>query len=321
MNTITDRINFIRKAFGSCSIDRTGKNAAVRCPSCDSDKEKKKLSINLDTWQAHCWVCGLKGKTVFPILKKFCDAKYADIFSEHFTEYKLNTDHTVSTANEKLSLPESFLFLGNPNNARDPDVRSCLRYLKKREVNEKDVWYFKLGTASNGRHRRRVIIPSFDTSGNLNFFVGRSIDSDGKYKYINADVNKKLIIFNEHNIDWSEELTLVEGPFDLMKCNENATCLLGSSLTEGMLLFERIITNRTPVLIAMDSDMRSKAQKIAMKLASFDCEVRILNLSEKRDVGEMSKEEFKKASVAAEHWSRSQSLKYKISEINSGSNT
>ena len=85
MDTISERVNFVRSAFGSCVIDRTGKNAAVHCPNCNSDKEKKKLSINLDTWQAHCWVCGLKGKTVLPILKKFCDARYVDIFSESFS--------------------------------------------------------------------------------------------------------------------------------------------------------------------------------------------------------------------------------------------
>ena len=45
------------------------------------------------------------------------------------------------------------------------------------------------------------------------------------------------------NIDWSKELALVEGAFDLVKSNENSTCLLGSKLSEKSRLFLQIIKN------------------------------------------------------------------------------
>ena len=68
-----------------------------------------------------------------------------------------------------------------------------------------------------------------------------------------------VIIFNELNIDWSKELTIVEGPLDLIKTNDNATCLLGSSLTEDMLLFQKIVANKTNIKLALDSDIFSKS--------------------------------------------------------------
>ena len=42
-------------------------------------------------------------------------------------------------------------------------------------------------------------------------------------KYLNANAKKKDLIFNELNIKWDEELTIVEGPLDLVKCNYNET--------------------------------------------------------------------------------------------------
>ena len=317
MNTVSSKIKFIKRVFGTCDVDRTGDNVAVSCPSCKTSS-KRKLSINLTTWQSHCWVCGLKGKTLLPILKKYFSHEYASVFKSQFMPKDAYIP-VESKEEEKLCLPEGYTFLGKPQNLKDPDVKACARYLFKRGLNKKDLWYFKLGTITSGRYRRRVIVPSFDANGELNFFVARSIDSDTNFKYINAPTDKKTIIFNEYNIDWSSELTLVEGPFDLMKTNENATCLLGSNLTEEMLLFQKIIKNKTPVALALDSDMQRKTQKIASLLSAYDCPVRIVGLGKNSDVGEMSKNEFNNALLNATAWKRDSMLKYKISEIGSGS--
>ena len=318
MNTISNKVKFIRSVFGVCDIDRSGENAAVPCPSCKTST-KKKLSINLSTWQTHCWVCGLKGKTLLPILKKYFRHGEAAVFKTQFMPKHAYVHLSEQEEEEKLELPAGYSFLGKIKNILDPDAKACICYLFKRGLTEKDIWYFKLGTIASGRYRRRVIIPSFDDKGQLNFFVARSIDPDNNFKYINAPTDKKTIIFNEYNIDWSNELTLVEGPFDLMKCNKNATCLLGSNLTEEMKLFQKVITNRTPIVHALDSDMGYKTQKIASLLTSYDCQVRMIDLGDKSDVGEMSKAEFQNALLNAELWQRDIRLKYKISEIGSGS--
>ena len=319
MDTISNKVKFIRAVFGVCDLDRAGENIAVSCPCCKTSS-KKKLSINLTTWQTHCWVCGLKGKTLFPILKKYFSHDQALRFKEKFMP-KGTTFGSIDKEEEveKLTLPQEYTFLGIKKNEIDPDFNSCVRYLYKRGLTEKDVWYFKLGCASAGRYRRRIIMPSFDAVGELNFFVARSIDSDGNFKYINAPTDKKTIIFNECNINWSKNLTIVEGPFDLIKANENATCLLGANLTEEMALFKKIIKFKTPITLALDADMSHKTQKIASLLSTYDCQVSIVNLGNNEDVGEMSKTEFIESLKCAKVWQRDERLKYKISKIGSGS--
>ena len=162
-------------------------------------------------------------------------------------------------------------------------------------------------------------MPSFDFDGELNYFTARSIDSDGAKKYINSKVQRKSVIFNEINIRWNEPLTLVEGPFDLMKCNWNATAMLGSYLDESYLLFQKIVKNQTDVVLAMDSDASKKMNKIAQKLKSYGINVKYLDLGKFNDVGEMSKNDFDLALRSAKSWSSVSLLNSKIRQIRSSS--
>jgi hypothetical protein len=132
-------------------------------------------------------------------------------------------------------------------------------------------------------------------------------------------VKRKDIIFNEINIRWNEPLTLVEGPFDLMKCNWNATAMLGSYLDETYQLFQTIVKNNTEVVLAMDSDAENKRIKIAQKLKSYGINVKCVNLGKFNDVGEMSKHEFDHALSTAQEWTAVSLLSSKIGRIRSSS--
>ena len=180
------------------------------------------------------------------------------------------------------------------------------------------MWYYKLGTATSGKFRRRVIVPSFDSEGLINYFSARSID-ESSYKYINSKNKKTDIVFNEINIDWKKELCIVEGPFDLLKSTVNSTCLLGSDLSMRSILFKKIVSSRTPVILALDNDMEKKVSKIADLLQDYSCDVRILETGKSHDVGEMTKEEFIIAKEKAYSWNRRKSLTKRIHSIGTGS--
>tara|TARA_E500000331_G_scaffold351165_1_gene397312 strand:+ start:185 stop:1150 length:966 start_codon:yes stop_codon:yes gene_type:complete len=319
METFTSKISFIRKSFGETTSARDGVNVAVSCPSCGTNDKKRKFSINIKTWRCHCWVCGIKGKDPYNIIKKHISQDLAKEFRSRFQSYSSLEDKDIVKEDETISIPRGFIPLFLNTGSSDPDVRACISYLKSRNVTNKDLWYFKIGTCKSGKFRRRVIIPSFDVDGELNYFSGRSIDADIKYKYLNSRNKKTDIIFNHINIDWKKELTIVEGPFDLLKCNQNSTCILGSNLTKGSFLFKKIIANKTPVLLALDSDMKSKSIKIAESLIDYDCDVRILNLKSFSDVGEMTKADFRILSSDATMWTNKMSLMEKISSLRSGS--
>jgi len=178
----------------------------------------------------------------------------------------------------------------------DPDVKAVWRYVYSRGLTDRDAWYFKFGISDEVRWKRRVIMPSFDSKGDLNYFVARAIDKDKKPKYDNPDVDKNPVVFNEINIDWTKRLTLVEGPFDLVKCPENTTALLGSDLDERHEVLNQILLHNTPVALALDGDMwNKKMPRIVKKLQEYDVDVVVVDVRPWGDPGNMSKAEFEKA--------------------------
>ena len=177
-------------------------------------------------------MCDIKGRDLRIILKKFVGNDASQFFIANFLDEK-NIKIREEVAEEKISLPRSFSLIADNIHSKDPDIKACIRYLKGRGLYESDFWRFRFGTTASGFHRRRIIIPSFDDAGDLNYYSSRSIDAHVTPKYANPRVNKLDIIFNELHIDWMKELTITEGPFDLTKCGFNSTCLLGSSLSES----------------------------------------------------------------------------------------
>jgi hypothetical protein len=316
---IRKRIDLIQRAFGTSILDRDGVNVAVGCvnKNCSSFGKlvKKKLTLRVDNEFYHCWVCGLRGKGLAYFFRRY-KPRYSHPASEIF-EKKLADKKEEELP--PIQLPENFKLLAEVNRSADPDLRASMNYLLKRGFSDKDLWYFRLGGVSSGRYRRRIIIPSFDGEGELNYFTARAIDQDVGRKYINPRIKRSEVIFNEMNIDWKSELTIVEGPFDLMKANQNCTCLLGSSLSEKHFLFQRIVANKTPVLLALDPDASRKTQDIAKLLNSFDVDVRVVDVSPYSDVGEMALGTFQKYKDSAKAWSEMDRLKNMISRIKSGS--
>ena len=314
------RTSFLRSLFGDGI--RSADSFAVTCPACCSGTDrqhKKKLSIKLNDGMHHCWICGLKGKTLRYTIKKFHPSKLAEycrVFEEE--DYNSKLSIPAEDIEEKPELPRGFLPI-SCNSPLDPDHIAVIRYLFERKLFRPDFYRWRLGTCLTGKFSRRVIMPSFDSEGCLNYFTARSIDSDGAKKYINSKAKRKDVIFNEINIRWEKPLTLVEGPFDLMKCNWNATAMLGSYLDERFLLFQKIVKNNTPVVLAMDSDATEKRVKIAQKLKSYGINVKYINLGKFNDVGEMSKPDFINALSSAKEWSSVSMLYSKISNIRSSS--
>lgn len=309
MATLTDKIRFIESVFGAGRLARNGKNFDVRCPICDPcDQSKKKLAIKVDDDRCHCWTCGYKAGSLAPLIFKHGTreqfVEYRDKFMSAAQKGRMKVGGALELE-RRVELPKGFRMFSslNQSEARDPDVVAMRRYLfNKRKVTERDLWYFRLGfTDDDLRWRRRIIIPSFDSSGQLNYFVGRAIDEQRKPKYDNPDVDKLPIIFNEMNVDWNQRLLLCEGAFDLMKCPDNSVPLLGSDLNEESALFNAILVNSTPVNLALDADMWfTKTQRLAKKLSEYNIDVRVVDVREFGDPGKApTKKRMKEAVDAA----------------------
>jgi hypothetical protein len=101
----------------------------------------------------------------------------------------------------------------------------------------------------------------------------------------------KDICFNELYLDWDKDVTLVEGVFDAVKC-DNAIPLLGSTLSPDSLLFKKIVFNDPTIYIALDPDAEKKARRVIDKFIEYDMEIYKIDVSGYADVGEMTKDEF-----------------------------
>ena len=302
VHSVSDKVRFVESVFGRSFLARSG-NLDVKCPICDpKDPTKKKLSIRVTDDANHCWVCGFRARSLVPLLRRFAPDRlkeYIDTFlpTSIADRYKACSPEHVK-AKQVAHLPGDFSLIA-ASDMRDPDEKAVRNYLvQSRGITERDLWFFKFGTSNQSRWYRRAIMPSFDSNGEVNYVIGRAIDNWRKPKYDTLDIPKNDVVFNEINIDWKQELVIVEGPFDLISCPDNSVPLLGSTLSEMSLLFDRIISNETPIVIMLDADtMDHKTPMIAKKMLEYNIKVRVvdLRLHGKHDPGEMKKDEVSRA--------------------------
>lgn len=339
MHTQGQVIEFIERAFGTATFSNQGLNASVVCPVC-ADKEdnlqKRKLVIRTDDFLTHCWVCNYRSTNLVNLLSRYKPhllQEYREKFKIKAKEkYRrciaLDLSHLFDRPSEPeplppLHLPEGFTLLANRLESKNKVVKGAVEYLYGRGLTKEDFWLWKFGVtehkAPKGEqdYRFRVIVPSFDVKGNLNYYSARTWWSKFKgNKYANPHIPRESVIFNELMIDWSQELTLVEGVFDLVKCNENATCLLGSTLDPSYLLFQRIIENSTPILLALDNDARPKTFNLAKLLLEYGISVRKLEIpKELNDVGQMTKQQFMAAREGAKLITTAEILRHKLESL------
>jgi hypothetical protein len=173
-----------------------------------------------------------------------------------------------------------------------------LDYLHYRGLTRKDILRWKIGYCEKGRYGGRIIIPSFNSVGSINYFVARSFVGHQK-RYLNPPCGRD-IIFNELYVDWDEPIVLVEGVFDSIVVGENSIPLLGSTIRENSKLFQAIVLNDSPIYLALDPDVEKKTSWMIKAMLKYDIELYKISLDGFDDVGSMPKEEFTKRKSKAE---------------------
>jgi DNA primase len=188
---------------------------------------------------------------------------------------------------QKIQLPKEFVSLCS--NKIPATGTYALKYLQSRGVTTEEIVRWKIGYCFSGEYRNRIVIPSFDEDGDVNYFVARSYNGDS-YKYKNPPASKD-VIFNHLYIDWNRDLTIVEGAFDALVAG-NAVPILGSTLRNGSELIREIVRNDTPVFIALDPDAADKERRAIKTLLKYDIELHKIDVTGYEDVGSMPKHIF-----------------------------
>ena len=223
------------------------------CPKCKH--HKKKLSVNVSKDKFKCWICDYRGNSISRLVRRWGSFNQQVEWSELTSDFNINAfenlfgDEEEKKEKQVIELPKEFQTLATSNGS--VGSLPAKKYLKSRGITHEDILSWKIGYCSFGDYKGRIIIPSFDMDGNVNYFIARTYDSDWK-KYQNPPVSKN-IIFNELYIDWSSDLSIVEGVFDAIVAG-NAVPLLGSTIRENSLLFQKIVEKDAAVFLALDDD-------------------------------------------------------------------
>jgi DNA primase len=253
-------LDLVKEVLGEPKkIYNTHLQYGFNCPICDEDRHKGNLEVSLEKFVWHCWSCGISG----PLGKLFDDFGN----KKQKKLYKLlqpdELKPVIEKKKNKLKLPESFtLFKDSPSVY--PVRRQAYNYLQSRGVTDEIIEKYKIGFCDTGDFVGRIIIPSFDSKGELNYFIARSWNPKSKSKYKNPIAEKDKIIFNESLIDWKKNIVLVEGAFDAIFVS-NSIAMLGKHMSQ--LLFETLYKKAEgDIIIATDGDAWSSGVKIFNEL-------------------------------------------------------
>lgn len=246
------------------------------CPRCIEENglneaSKYNLEVNLRKQVFNCWKCSSEHDemhgTIIKLIKLYGNHKILKEYreaiknfqeSEYFKlKYNIN-DFNLNThiaLNKEIQLPPTFHFFKE----NDSFPKEGLEYLFKRNISWDIIKKYNLGFTSivkdNFLLSNRIIIPSFNEFGELNYWTGRYFGENKKVqKYFNLSIERKNIIFNEEKINWNADITLVEGPFDHLVV-PNSIPLLSKKLKSDFLLYQKLLTKANAnINIFLDGD-------------------------------------------------------------------
>lgn len=280
-----EKLSIIKKSLGSSY--ESNDELLFYCPKCKHHKRKLSVNIKLNVFK--CWICDFKGNKLTPLIKdrdlksqwisltNQVDISRFDDFFAHLTKTE-KTEESVA-----LDLPEYFCSLTSKNlSAAGQEAK---QYLNKRGVSDEEIYLYKIGFCHHGKYGNRIIIPSYDAEGDLNYYVARSYKEDVYLKYKNPPCSRD-IVFNEIFIDWTKPVILVEGFFDSIKY-ENSIPILGSTLNTSSKLFSKIVEHCKSVYLCLDQDAKKKELKIAKNLLDFGVKVYKIELYSYNDLADV----------------------------------
>jgi DNA primase len=244
---------------------------AFDCPACSFEKNKVNgdgkgnLEVNYNRGIFRCWSCQDTNNMHGPIIKLL--KKYAT--KKNIRDYILLRPEDFKPAEKvkqqvELKLPESYKLLAY-STSKDYKYNQAIKYLRDRGITDEIISEYDIGYTTHGKFFNRIIIPSYDAEGKLNYFIARWFDAEyTKLKYLNPEVEKQLITFNEYKINWDATLYLVEGATDHIVI-PNSIPLLGKYITPE--LIEKIHDKAMGlVIIVLDDDAKDDAIRLYKQL-------------------------------------------------------
>lgn len=286
-------VSIVEKALGKPKSDKDPEERVqweFNCPTktCRENDEydKHNLAYNSEKKIFKCWSCKYSGH-VSKLIRDYGSQDDLKKLKFILPAYKSTTRVNVFRKSEidynqiTCKLPDGYLPLGKNYNTKF--FKIAWDYLTNvRKIDQKIIDKFQIGYTETGSRKYRIIIPSYNSIGKLNYFEARSYFKKTRMPYFKPEEpHKDDIIFNEANINWDLPVYLVEGVFDMFRI-ENSIPMLGKK--PSPYLISKLLEHRSRIILCLDEDAFKDGIDIYNQLTSLGLDVYFVDLSGKGDV-------------------------------------
>lgn len=282
-DNISEVVGIVNDILGSPRRDAAMDGwTEYNCPCCAEENGGKpdgkyNFCINYSKGVGHCWKCGTSGK-ISKYIRRYGGSEklneYRRIINEirrsqqySLEKYGITNDAEILKVENTLTLPKDYT---NDFNNGDRQSSYALSYLRKRGIGDDIIRRHNIGYVGWTKEPNmsfRIIVPSYDEFGELNYFIARDYSGkNDKRKYNNPNIPKTSYIFDEGMVNWYEDITLVEGVFDHIVV-PNSIPLLGKILDEKSAVFSALVNRAMAnVNVMLDGDAVKDAKKLYYRL-------------------------------------------------------
>ena len=263
-------IAFLGEAKGGFDGEHT--QLQFGCPHCaekHGDKELQKYNLECNFFVFHCWKCASEDEdemhgSVFKLIKLYGNEQLYKDYKECVASLRNSKLYNLDFANDfkvdlsqidEVKLPKGF----RPFKEDRFYPPQAMEYIQKRGITWDIIHEYNLGfttyTEDDKIASNRIIIPSYNKFGELNYWTGRDFTNNPKrQRYYNPKIERKSLIFNEEKIQWDADINIVEGPFDHLVV-PNSIPLLGKALDKDYKLYWELLTKANAnINIFLDGD-------------------------------------------------------------------
>ncbi len=268
----------------------------TNCPRCQEldglshPDDKYNLEINTEKRVFRCWKCdspkfsGSLGRLV-KIFGNQTDYKLYKDYAAIFNDYDEQDDDKDFGF---VELPSEYLSFADMNNDDSLHLEAYNYMVLVRQIGYPILVKFRIGFCLEGKYAGRIVIPSYDQHGDLNYFVTRTYRNQ-KPPYLNPKADKDLIIFNEGLINWDSLVFIVEGVFEFLSFPINTVPQLGKTLSTAF--FFKLKQKKPEIVIVLDPDAYKDSIEIFHKLTVLYGDeahkIKIVKLGGKYDLDEI----------------------------------
>lgn len=295
--------SIIQNVFSDVQGYMQSEQIQVNCPRCQErdglsyPDGKYNLEINTGKRMFRCWKCeepkfsGSLGRLI-RMYGSNADSEMYKSYAGIFQDYIFDENEEVYV---QVKLPEEMIYFSQMD-VNNPEHFEAYNYLiTDRKLSRDIILRYRLGFCITGKYAKRIIIPSFDADGDVNYFVGRYYGNNWKIKkkfpYLNPDADKTAIIFNEGMLNWDSTIYLVEGVFEMLSFPVNIVPMLGKDISTKLFLMLQKFKPNVVILLDPDAYKHSVDLFYTISTIYIGCEekVRIVKLPTSDDLDELRK--------------------------------